>query len=46
MIEVTIGNKENGYVEIVNSENLIGKRIVINGAYSLLMKLKNAKEEE
>lgn len=44
MIQVIIGAKENGAVEIVNFEDLKGQSIVINGAYSLLMKLKNTEE--
>ena len=43
--EVTIGNTENNYTEIINSEKYHNKQIVITGAYSLLMSLKNAKEE-
>jgi cobalt-zinc-cadmium efflux system membrane fusion protein len=46
MVPVTIGSKENGVVEIVNYEDLKGQSVVVNGAYSLLMKLKNAEEEE
>jgi cobalt-zinc-cadmium efflux system membrane fusion protein len=46
MVPVTLGAKENGVVEIVNYENLKGQSVVVNGAYSLLMKLKNAEEEE
>lgn len=41
MIPVIIGSKENGYVEIINFENIQNQNIVVNGAYSLLMKLKN-----
>lgn len=44
MIEVKIGGKENGYVEIINSQNLKNQAIVVKGAYSLLMKLKNSEE--
>ena len=44
MIPVTIGARENGSVEIVNFEDLKNQSIVINGAYSLLMKLKNTEE--
>ena len=45
MVAVKTGVKENGYVEIVNSE-VIGKEdVVTNGAYFLLMKLKNTEEE-
>lgn len=46
MVEVNSGEKQNGFVEIKNPENFLGKKIVMNGAYSLLMKLKNAEEEE
>jgi cobalt-zinc-cadmium efflux system membrane fusion protein len=44
MIEVITGVKENGYIEITNSENLKNQSIVIKGTYSLLMKLKNSEE--
>ncbi len=44
MIPVTVGARENGSVEIVNYEDLKGQSIVTNGAYSLLMKLKNTEE--
>lgn len=43
MKEVTTGNVENGFTEIL-SEDLKEKRIVTKGAYSLLMKLKNVEE--
>ena len=46
MIEVKTGAKENGFVEIINSEKLNNQPVVIKGAYSLLMKLKNTEEEE
>lgn len=46
MVEVKVGAKENGKSEILNFEDLKGKSIVSSGAYSLLMKLKNAEEEE
>ena len=45
MVAVKTGAKENGFVEILNSE-VIGKEdVVTNGAYFLLMKLKNTEEE-
>ena len=44
MMEVQTGGKEKGYVEIINSENLKNRPIVVTGAYSLLMKLKNTEE--
>jgi cobalt-zinc-cadmium efflux system membrane fusion protein len=46
MIQVKTGAKENGLVEIINYSKLKGQPIVLNGAYSILMKLKNAEEEE
>jgi cobalt-zinc-cadmium efflux system membrane fusion protein len=45
MIEIKTGAKENGYVEILNNEKLDNQTIVIKGAYSLLMKLKNSEGE-
>ena len=41
MVEVNIGARENGKVEILNFEALKGNSIVTSGAYSLLMTLKN-----
>ncbi|TBX67528.1 efflux RND transporter periplasmic adaptor subunit [Flavobacterium silvisoli] len=43
--EVTTGTRENGFIEIVNGENFNGKSIVTQGAYTLLMKLKNKSDE-
>ena len=45
MTEVQIGNTENGFTEIVDTESLTNKNIVVNGAYNLLMVLKNTDEE-
>lgn len=45
MIEVKIGNTENGFTEIIDSENLINQDFVTKGAYNLLMALKNKSEE-
>jgi cobalt-zinc-cadmium efflux system membrane fusion protein len=44
MTEATIGAKENGYLEILNPEKLKNKKLVTNGAYTLLMKMKNKEE--
>ena len=44
MIAVKVGAKENGFVEIENYTDLNEFPVVINGAYSLLMKLKNTEE--
>ncbi|RTY94760.1 efflux RND transporter periplasmic adaptor subunit [Flavobacterium sp. GSN2] len=43
MKEVTIGATENEFTEIL-SDDLKDKRIVIKGAYALLMKMKNVEE--
>lgn len=43
--EITLGITENGFTEITNSENLLNKSIVVKGAYSLLMGLKNKSED-
>lgn len=45
MKEVTIGNSENGYTEIISTDDIIDKNIVTKGAYSLLMKMKNTDDE-
>ena len=44
MKEVNTGNAENGYVAIMNAYHFTGKKIVVKGAYALLMKLKNREE--
>ena len=41
MLPVKVGAKENGLVEIKNYPDVNNLPIVVNGAYSLLMKLKN-----
>jgi len=43
--EVKTGNNENGFVEIIAGEALVNKKIVVKGAYSLLMTMKNKVEE-
>jgi cobalt-zinc-cadmium efflux system membrane fusion protein len=45
MTEVTVGKSENGFIEILNAEALTNKTIVTQGAYTLLMKLKNKADE-
>ncbi len=45
MLEVAIGESENGYTEIVSDGDLNGKEFVTKGAYTLLMSLKNKEEE-
>jgi cobalt-zinc-cadmium efflux system membrane fusion protein len=45
MLSIQSGAKENGFVEIINSEVIANEKVVTNGAYFLLMKLKNTEEE-
>jgi len=45
-MEIQTGNTENGFVEIrSNDPTISSKNIVIKGAYSLLMKMKNTEDE-
>ena len=44
MREVTVGGRQEGFVEIINSDQFQNQPIVVKGAYSLLMKLKNTEE--
>ena len=44
MLEVMLGERENGFVTIKNNEVLKDKTIVTKGAYTLLMKMKNKEE--
>lgn len=46
MVEVQTGITENGFIEITNGDGLKGKTMVVKGAYTLLMALKNKSEEE
>lgn len=43
---VTVGNTENGFTEIKNFKELTNKTVVVKGAYTLLMAMKNKEEEE
>lgn len=45
MVEVKIGDSENGFTTIQNPEVIHDKSIVFKGAYNLLMALKNTGEE-
>jgi cobalt-zinc-cadmium efflux system membrane fusion protein len=45
MVELETGDSENGFTEIIGRPDLNEKEIVINGAYTLLMSLKNTEEE-
>jgi cobalt-zinc-cadmium efflux system membrane fusion protein len=44
MTEVVLGTAENGFIAITNFEDLKDKEIVVKGAYTLLMQLKNKAE--
>lgn len=44
-VEVEIGNKEDGFVEIKNYAQLLNKDIVVQNSYDILMALKNKPEE-
>ncbi len=44
MTQVNTGNTENGFTEIASDTDLANKNIVVKGAYSLLMKMKNTEE--
>ncbi|WP_294323866.1 efflux RND transporter periplasmic adaptor subunit [uncultured Chryseobacterium sp.] len=43
---VTLGETENGFIQILNFDDFKNKKIVTKNAYTLLMKLKNTEEEE
>ncbi len=45
MIEIEVGENENGFTEINSNTELKGKTFVIKGTYGLLMSLKNKEEE-
>ncbi|ROH97956.1 efflux RND transporter periplasmic adaptor subunit [Chryseobacterium daecheongense] len=42
---VTLGETENGFIQILNFNDFNNKKIVTKNAYTLLMKLKNTEEE-
>jgi membrane fusion protein, heavy metal efflux system len=46
MTEIKTGNKENGFIEILDAASLKDKAVVSKGAYTLLMAAKNKEEEE
>lgn len=45
MMLIKIGSIENGFAEVLNAESFKDKQLVIKGAYTLLMSLKNKSEE-
>jgi cobalt-zinc-cadmium efflux system membrane fusion protein len=46
MKEVTIGESENGFIQLLNADFIKNKNVVVKNAYNLLMTLKNRAEEE
>jgi cobalt-zinc-cadmium efflux system membrane fusion protein len=45
MQEIQLGTKENGFIAIANGEVFSNQKVVLTGAYALLMQLKNKAEE-
>ncbi len=45
LVEVQLGRKERGFIEIVNGHELASERVVVKGSYNLLMAMKNSAEE-
>jgi len=45
MTQVTTGTSENGFISLLNAEDIAHKKVVTQGAYTLLMSLKNKSEE-
>ena len=45
MTEINTGEKENNFIEILDIDKMESKKIVVKGAYTLLMKLKNKSDE-
>lgn len=45
MVEIIVGARSDGFVEVKNYQQLQNKKLVLNGAYTLLMKMKNVEEE-
>jgi cobalt-zinc-cadmium efflux system membrane fusion protein len=44
MIKVSTGQKENKHIQILNEQDIKDQKVVIKGAYTLLMKMKNVEE--
>lgn len=44
MINVSTGQKENKHIQILNEQDIKDQKVVIKGAYTLLMKMKNVEE--
>ena len=48
LVEVQTGGKDQGYIELINNNAIdwLEQKLVINGAYALLGKMKNKMEED
>jgi membrane fusion protein, heavy metal efflux system len=44
MVKVSTGQKENKHIQILNEQDIKDQKVVIKGAYTLLMKMKNVEE--
>ncbi len=44
MVAIKTGVEENGNIEVLDAANLLNRKIVVKGAYTLLMQLKNTAE--
>jgi membrane fusion protein, heavy metal efflux system len=45
LMEVQIGNTENGFTEVISGSRFSDKSVVLKGSYNLLMKMKNKVDE-
>ena len=45
MVPAETGTSENGFIQVLNEDKFKGKELVVKGAYTLLMALKNKSEE-
>jgi cobalt-zinc-cadmium efflux system membrane fusion protein len=45
LTEVETGSNESGFTQILNASQISGKSIVVKGAYTLLMQMKNTADE-
>ncbi len=46
MKEITIGENENGFTQLLNADFIKNKNVVVKNAYNILMTLKNRADEE
>ena len=45
MVPVDTGTSKDGFIQVLNEDKFKGKELVVKGAYTLLMALKNKSEE-